>query len=280
MNGDPARRNQNLHCQYHQERGHTIENCKNLWYHLEQLVKEGKLQQFTYRPNGHAGHAGSGTQGKNSSRPPLGTINVIFTTSGKTDLRPYQVMTVVRPLSENSNLGLKRAKVALQLELSFSENDNIGIIQPYDDALVVTLRIVGYDVRRVMVDQGSGAEIMYPYLYRGLGLKLKDLTSYDSPLVGFNGKMVIPMGQVKLPVQTGLEVVKVNFIMVDADSPYVAIVARPWLHAMGAVPSTLHLKVKYPFGDQVEGLIGSQSTARQCMMAAIRHQFGAGSSAS
>ena len=40
---------------------------------------------------------------------------------------------------------------------------------------------------------------------------------------------------------------------------------------MGAVPSTLHLKVKYLFVNQVEELVGSQSMARQCMVAAIRH---------
>ena len=64
---------------------------------------------------------------------------------------------------------------------------------------------------------------------------------------------------------------EVNFIVINAYSPYTAIVARPWLHAMGAVPSTLHLKVKYRSGDRVKELVGSQSMARQCMMAAIRH---------
>ena len=70
-----------------------------------------------------------------------------------------------------------------------------------------------------------------------------------------------------------------NFIVVDAYSPYTAIVARPWLHAMGAVPSSLHLKVKYPFGGQVEELVGSQSMTRQCMVATIRHQTRGESSA-
>ena len=70
----------------------------------------------------------------------------------------------------------------------------MGTIQPHDDALVVTLRIGGYDVKRVMVDQGSGAKIMYLDLYRGLNLKPKDLTAYDSPLVSFDGKVVIPRG--------------------------------------------------------------------------------------
>ena len=69
------------------------------------------------------------------------------------------------------------------------------------------------------------------------------------------------------------EVVEVNFIMVDAYSLYIAIVARPWLHAMRAIPSPLHLKVKYPSGDRVEELVGSQSMAKQCMVTVIRHQI-------
>ncbi|XP_075674946.1 uncharacterized protein LOC142644158 [Castanea sativa] len=198
------KRNQSLHCQYHQERGHATKDCKTLWNHLEQLVRDGRLKQFLYRPNGQGDHGSSGTQGKASSRPLLGTINVIFTALGRTGSCPSR--------------------------------DKVGIIQPHDDALVVTLRIEGYNVRCVLVDQGSGAEIMYPDLYRGLELKLGDLTSYDSPPVGFDGKVVIPIGQVKLPVQAESELVDVNFIVVDAYSPYTAIVARPWLHAMGLFP--------------------------------------------
>lgn len=76
-------------------------------------------------------------------------------------------------------------------------------------------------------------------------------------MVSFDGKFVIPKGQIRLPVQVSSEVVEVNFIVVDAYSPYTVIVAKPWLHALGAVSSTLHLKVKYPPRDQVEELVGS-----------------------
>ena len=82
-------------------------------------------------------------------------------------------------------------------------------------------------MKRVMVDQGSDVEIMYPDLYRGLNLKPEDLIAYDSPLVSFDGKVVISKGQIRLLVQAGLEVVEVDFIVVDAYSPYTTIVARP-----------------------------------------------------
>ena len=131
----------------------------------------------------------------------------------------------------------------------------------------------GYDVKRVMVDQGSAAEIMYPDLYKGPSLRAEDLTPYNSSLVSFEGNVIIPKGQIRLPVQTGSEMVKVDFIVVDAYSPYTAIVARPWLHTLGAVSSTLHQKIKYPSKGQIEEILGDQTMARQCMVAAIRHRL-------
>ena len=73
----------------------------------------------------------------------------------------------------------------IPLVLGFSDEDKIGTIQPDDDTLVITLRIGGYDIKKVMVVQGSAAEIMYPNLYKGLNLKSEDLTPYSSPLGEF-----------------------------------------------------------------------------------------------
>ena len=78
--------------------------------------------------------------------------------------------------------------------------------------------------------------------------------------------------KIRLHVHTGSETVEVDFIVVDAYSPYTAIVARPWLHTLGAVSSTLHQKIKYPSGGQIEEILGDQTMARQCMVAAIRYR--------
>nr|XP_023872218.1 uncharacterized protein LOC111984825 [Quercus suber] len=123
-----------------------------------------------------------------------------------------------------------------------------------------------------MVDDGNNAEIMNPNLYKGLNLRPKDLIVYDSPLVSFEGNVVTPRGQIRLPVQVGIAVVEVDFIVVDAYSPYTAIMARPWLHALGAASSTLHQKMKYSSKGRVEEIIRNQSTARQCLVAAILHR--------
>ena len=88
----------------------------------------------------------------------------------------------------------KRAKILIQPTLGFSDKDKAGTIQPHDNTLVVTLKIGGYDMRRVLVDYGSVVEIMYPDLYKGLNLKSEDLTAYASPLISFKGKTVILKG--------------------------------------------------------------------------------------
>ena len=96
--------------------------------------------------------------------------------------------------------------------------------------------------------------------------------------MSFDGKLVIPKGMIRLPIQTGPKIVEVNFIIVDTYSPYTAIIGRPWLHTLGAVASSLHQKVKFPSGDQILEIRGCQPTVRQCMVAAVSHRLFAESS--
>ena len=70
MMGNPEKRNHNLYCQYHQDHGHTIEDCKSLWDHLDQLVREGKLKKLLHHSNGLGSQANSGSQRDISKDPP------------------------------------------------------------------------------------------------------------------------------------------------------------------------------------------------------------------
>ena len=200
MVGNPEKRNQNLYCQYHRDHGHTTDDCRSLWDHLDQLVREGKLKQLLHHSSELGGQINSRSERETPSRPPLGIINVIFTAPDKTGSCPSRVMSVARLSSEDTSHEPKKARLERPLVMGFSNEDKIGTIQPHDDALVITLRIGGYDVKRVMVDKGSAAEIMYPDLYKGLSLRVEDLMPYSSPLVSFKGKVIIPKGQIRLPV--------------------------------------------------------------------------------
>ena len=163
-----------------------------------------------YWTNGQGDQSRSGAQVNTFSRPSLSTINVIFAALGRTGSQPSRVMSVTQLLTEKSNRMPKRARIEADQRLNFLDKDKVGTIQPHDDALVITLRIGGYDVKRVMVDQGSGVEIIYLDLYKGLNLRPEDLATYDLPLVSFDGKAVIPKGKIRLPMQAGLEMVEVT----------------------------------------------------------------------
>ena len=149
-----------------------------------------------------------------------------------------------------------------RVPIAFNDDDLEGTIQPHDDTLVVTARINGFILKRVLIDQGSGAEVMYPDLFKGLGLKNEDVSKYDTPLEGFDGQMVISEGQISLPVNMEGKEVTVMFIVVDLYSPYTATFGRPWIYAIGAVPSTLHVKVKFRTEQGIAIVGGNKQVAR------------------
>ena len=123
--------------------------CGIIWTNSSEREK---LKQLLHHSSGLGGQANSGSQRDIPSRPPLGIINVIFAAPGRIGSCPSRIMFVARLSLGDTNQDLKRARVELSLVMGFLDEDKIGIIQPHDDALVITLRIGGYDVKRVMVD--------------------------------------------------------------------------------------------------------------------------------
>ena len=110
---------------------------------------------------------------------------------------------------------------------------------------------------------------MYPDLFKGLKLKKEDLSRYDTPLIEFDGQMVIPEGQISLPMNMERKEVTVAFIVVASFSSYTAILGRLWIHTMGAVPFTLHVKVKFCTKQGIAVVRGSQQAAKQCLVATV-----------
>ena len=111
--------------------------------------------------------------------------------------------------------------------------------------------------------------MMYLDLFNGLDLKNEDLTKYNTPMIGFDGRMVILEGQILLPVNMEGKEVMVMFIMVAYFSPYIAILGRLWIHVMGFIPSTLHVNVKFHTEQGITIVRDSQQVAKQCLVAAV-----------
>ena len=148
MARESTKRNQNLYCQYHQDHGHTMENCGNLWNYLDRLVREGKLRHLLHHSSGHHNQAPQEPRRDAALRPPVGTINTILAAPGRMGGYPSRVLFVTQLPTEEPRSGPKRPKRNLHPVLSFSEEDKVGTTQPHDDALLITLRIGGYDVKK------------------------------------------------------------------------------------------------------------------------------------
>ena len=102
--------------------------------------------------------------------PPLAIIEVIHADFIGVNVSRWRGILSVATLfgAEVLNRLEKRLRVN-RYPILFYEGDLEGMSQLHDDALVVTSQIGGFLVKRVMIDQGSGAKIMYPNLYKGLG---------------------------------------------------------------------------------------------------------------
>ena len=134
----------------------------------------------------------------------------------------------------------------------FTEEDVYNTVQPHDDPMVISVQVVNCRVHRVLIDTGSSVDILFKGAHEQLSLKNSCYNSYTSPLYGFTGDSVMPMGSKILPVIVGEALLQQNimseFIVVDTPSVYNAIMGRPFLLGIRGVLSIYHNILKFPIG--------------------------------
>ena len=123
------------------------------------------------------------------------------------------------------------------------------------------------------MDNGSSADILYYPAFQQMRIGRDQLRPVNSPLVGFGGTKVQPVGIISLPVVVGAysqQITRnVNFLVVDCSSSYNAIIGRPTLNSWKAVTSTYHLSIKFPMEHGVGQVQGDQLAARECYLAML-----------
>ncbi|GAU51074.1 hypothetical protein TSUD_13180, partial [Trifolium subterraneum] len=145
-------------------------------------------------------------------------------------------------------------------EISFSPSDGEGVFPHDDDPLVILVQILNCDVKRVLIDSGSSADIMYWEAFKAMQLAGEQLQPYNGTLVGFEGEQVEVMGHVTLLTTFGekenAKTIKVRYLVVKtAFTSYNIIIGRPAFNTLGAVLSTLYLSMKYPLDDGRVGTV-------------------------
>ncbi|XP_028057287.1 uncharacterized protein LOC114261245 [Camellia sinensis] len=144
----------------------------------------------------------------------------------------------VGPLLKKSRTEVKPSK----FDIVFSEKDLNGIQHPHTDALIVTVGVANkFDVKRVLIDQGSANDIMYYDLFKKLGLDEQHLIPTISPLVGFNGQTEWPLGRITLSVTAKSKVVPIDFLV-----------------------------VRFPTKNGVDEIRGDQVAAKHCFIIAMK----------
>nr|XP_016486132.1 PREDICTED: uncharacterized protein LOC107806488 [Nicotiana tabacum] len=267
MKSDPATRKSNALCEFHQERGHKTEDCIGLHQEVVRMLNQGFLKELL-SDKGKLNFARGREHPQGPPRPPspTRTINMIIGDDNDSAINHVKFTTTHK---------LKRTIAHERYDdsedsITFDKSDTDGLSFPHYDTLVITLRIADTDVKRIMVDDGSGACIIHPRVLALMGLEDKIMPRCIT-LTGFNNAVERTSGEITLPVLAGGVIMETTFHVMNQETAYNAIIGRPWIHAMRPVPSSFYQVIKFPTPWGVFSIKGEPHTAQECYKIAQDH---------
>ncbi|XP_068498362.1 uncharacterized protein [Phaseolus vulgaris] len=163
------------------------------------------------------------------------------------------------------------------VDITFTKEDLRDVVPHDNDPIVISLVTAERTVHRVLVDQGSSADVMFWPTFKRLQLSTDQLRPYGGCLYGFAGDQVEVRGYIELRTTftdgAASRTEKIKYLVVNAPSTYNILLGRPTLNRIGAVPSTRHMKVKLP---SMEGVIvtirSDQEEAKRCYENSLKNR--------
>ncbi|XP_057745362.1 uncharacterized protein LOC130963247 [Arachis stenosperma] len=271
------------YCTFHQKHGHTTDECVIAKDLLERLARQGHLDKFIAEhmqkntiPAPDTSAAGTSSKGKEKApAQPRGVINCIsgsYAGGGHTSSaqkRTYRAMLAVTDAPNNPQ------PTTNVPEVTFRSADLNGVDTNLDDPVVISIQLGDMIVRKVLLDSGSSADVLFFTTFEKMKLSNNILQQYLGDLVGFSGERVPVLGSVWLQTTLGEQPLyktqDIQYLVVDCFSPYNVILGRPFLNRFAAIVSTVHLCVKFPVQDNVVATVhGDLQEARQCYNTSVK----------
>ena len=160
--------------------------------------------------------------------------------------------------------------------ITFSDSDLEGCQHPHDDPLVVRAIVANTTVHRVLIDNGSSADIIFASAFDKI--RREKLDPVNTHLRGFSGEKVLPLGLIQLVLTLGeppcQATTTARFLVVDAPSAYNMLLGRPSLNAIKAIPSAYHMIIKFPTMHGVGMVRGDQRVAKECYTTSMKQKSG------
>ncbi|XP_075101617.1 uncharacterized protein LOC142177056 [Nicotiana tabacum] len=261
MRSDLSTRKSDVLCEFYQERGHKNEDCIVLRHEVVNILRQGYLKELLNH-QGKTNFVRGREQHQGPPKPPSPTRTIHMIIGGDGDASINSVkFTITHKLKQSIT---RERYDELEESIIFDKLDTNGLAFPHYDALVITLRILDTDVRRIMVDDGSGACIIHPRVLAQMKLKDK-IVSCCITLTGFNNAVEGTSSEITLPVLAGGVTLETTFHIMAQDTEYNAIIGRPWIHAI----SILYQVIKFPTPWGIFSIRGEQRTSRECYHIAL-----------
>ena len=164
----------------------------------------------------------------------------------------------------------------LDKSITFSDLDLEGCQHPHDDPLVVRAIVAKKTVNRVLIDNGSSADIIFASAFDKMGIGREKLEPVNTHLWGFSGEKVLPLGSIQLMLTLGeppcQATTTARFFIVDAPSTYNMLLGRPSLNTIKAIPSAYNMIIKFLTIHRVGMVRGDQRVARECYTASMKQR--------
>ncbi|XP_038716632.1 uncharacterized protein LOC120009963 [Tripterygium wilfordii] len=187
-------------CEFHNDYGHTIDDCFTLKKEVIQLLKKGYLRDLLSERGKATMAQAERQEDEQKPPPPEKTINVIFGGSEISGITHTSAKKHVKQ-TENSEVWNDKPMVQFTRQvINFTDDEITRLLNPHDDALVITLQIANCEVKRIMIDDDSSANLLFMSTLQAMGLSEADIIRSPIPLIGFSGEQQYTIGSIPLQV--------------------------------------------------------------------------------